>query len=406
MSTSTRAGSPSDQAQGFGWRPTSAVVWGLLGAVPPALAAVVNLLLFEYLEPLARTGIWLELAVVGVILLAVALVTQARTRRAAHLLFVLAAVLTVLWPMCRGALVSELAAVAFSAVPLLLAAQATATLRGHPVRLPLARTAVVAAAVVAALSLTTLYAGGWTMERGYRSLAQHPDPAIPGTVFFLRTDANSGCLWKVPASGGAEARLWCTTEGYPNNLGYQQATGRVLIEVGWNAGNTGAIWVDPTSGAQLRRVDDIGTLATGSLLPLPGSNATRSPDGAWLTVDVQRTTHWLAFIARNTISATAPAGSTWTVAQAAGRPDHALDPPIWSPDGQWVLVIDNRSRVLIVAAEGSPGLRELVHGVDSATWAPVEQGDSIRHNGPVDLGARPLTSWAGRGPNLRPDTVR
>jgi hypothetical protein len=82
MRTSTRAASPSGRAQGFGWRPTSAVVWGLLGAVPPALAAVVNLLLFEYLEPLARTGIWLQLAVVAVILLAVALVTRARARRA------------------------------------------------------------------------------------------------------------------------------------------------------------------------------------------------------------------------------------------------------------------------------------------------------------------------------------
>jgi hypothetical protein len=138
----------------------------------------------------------------------------------------------------------------FSAVPLLLAARVTATLRGHPVRLPLARTAVVAAAVVAVLGLATLYQGGWAMERGYPSLADHPDPATPGTVFFLQTDVSSGCLWKVPASGGAEARLWCATEGYPNNLGYDQATGSVLIEVSWNAGKTGAIWVDPMSGAQ------------------------------------------------------------------------------------------------------------------------------------------------------------
>jgi hypothetical protein len=335
---------------------------------------VVNLLLFEYLEPLARLEMWLELALVAVILLAVGLVLRPRTRGAAQLLFVLAAVLTVLWPMYRGALGNALAAVVFSAVPLLLAARATATLRGHPVRLSPARTAAVAGAVVAVLGLATLYQGGWAMEHRYPSLADHPDPAIPGTVFFLQTDARSGCLWKVPASGGTQAKLWCTTQGYPNNLGYDQAAGSVLIEVGWNAGNTGAIWVDPTTGREVRRVEDISTLdTTGPLLPPDGGRATRSSDDALLTVDRQRTTHRLAFIARNTITATTPAGRTWTVAQVTGRPDYALNPPAWSPDGQWVLVIDNRSRLLIAHAEGSPRLRELTHGVDLATWASVEQ---------------------------------
>lgn len=376
MRTSTRAGTPAGQAQGSGGSSTGAVVWGLLGAVPPALAAVVNVLLFEYLEPLARVEIWLELALVAVILLAVALVTWPRTRGVAQVVFVLAAVLTVLWPMYRGALGSALAAVAFSAVPLLLAARATAALRGHPVTLPPTRTtAALAAAIIAVVSLATLYQGGWTMEHRYPSLADHPDPAIPGTVFFLQTDTRSGCLWKVPASGGTQAKLWCTTEGYPNNLGYDQAAGSVLVEVGWNAGNTGAIWVDPTSGREVRRVEDIGILEmTGPLLPPDGGRATRSSDDALLTVDRQRTTHRLAFIARNTITAATPAGRTWTVARATGRPDYALNPPTWSPDGQWVLVIDNRSRLLIADAEGSTGLRELAHGVDVATWASVEQG--------------------------------
>jgi hypothetical protein len=335
---------------------------------------VVNVLLFEYLEPLARAEIWLELAVVAVILLAVGLVLRPGTRGAAQLLFILAAVLTVLWPVYRGALGNALAAVVCSAVPLLLAARATATLRGHPVRLSPARTAVVAGAVVAMLGLATLYQGGWAMERGYPSLADHPDTAIPGTVFFLQTAARSGCRWRVPARGGTQARLWCTAQGYPNNLAYEQATGSVLIEVGWNAGNTGAIWVDPTSGQEIRRVEDIGTLdTTGPLLPPDGGSATRSSDDALLTVDSQRTTHRLGFIARNTITATTPTGRTWTVAQTTGRPDYALDPPTWSPDGQWVLVIDNRSRLLIVAAEGSPGLRQLAHRADFATWAPLEQ---------------------------------
>lgn len=372
MRTSTRAGLPSEETQGPAWQPRGAVLWGLLGAVPPALAAVFHLVVLEYLDPLLRRGIPLEVAMVGVVLVAVILVTKPRTRGAAQWLFVVAAVLTVLWPLYRGALGGVLAAVAFSAVPLLLAARETAAGRGKPWRMPVGRAAVVGAAVVAALSLATLYQGGWTMERRYPSLSEHPDPAIPGTVFFLRTDARSGCLWKVPARGGPETQLWCTIEGYPNNLGYDHATGNVLIEIGWNAGNTGAIWVDPASGAQVRRVDEISTLdRTEWPVPPPGSTPIR-PDGALLTVDIHRTTHRLAHIARNTITATIPGRRTWTVTEASGRPDYALNPPLWSPDGQWVLVIDNRARALIVSAEGTPGLRQLAGKVTFATWAPMQ----------------------------------
>jgi hypothetical protein len=89
-----------------------------------------------------------------------------------------------------------------------------------------------------------------------------------------------------------------------------------------------------------------------------------------LSVQTRRTTERLAFIAESTITATTPEGRTWTVAQVTGRPDYSLSLPLWSPDGQWVLATDNRHRLLIVAADGDPGLRELSSGADQAAWLP------------------------------------
>lgn len=158
MSTRTRAGRPSGQAPAA--PATTAVLWGMLGAVPPTLGAVSNMLLFRVPAAVGPCGGAAGTGTGRVVLLAVALVLRPRTRRAAQWLFALTAVLTVLWPMYRGALGNALVAVAFSAVPLLLAARATAALRGRPVRLPPTGTAVVAGAVIAAVSLTTLYQGG------------------------------------------------------------------------------------------------------------------------------------------------------------------------------------------------------------------------------------------------------
>ena len=384
----TRAESLSKRAPAPGWVrgpdgtwqarpgiPWVAVLWGLFGALPPAVAAWFTSAFMEYSTPAERPRQLLDvrfaLAVLGVILLAVALVIPTRTRGVAQVLFVLAAALTVVWPVYRGALGNELLAILFSAVPLLLAARATAKARDHQVKVPVVRTSVVAVAVVAVLSLAALYQGGWTVERGYASLTDHPDPAIPGSVILLRTTVDTACLWRVPAGGGTESRVWCTREGVPTSIGYDTATGTVLIEIGWNAGNTGAIWIDPAYGRQVRRVDDIATLTTaGSLLPLPGTVIPRSTDGALLTVETHRTTERLAFVAQNTITATIPAGKTWTVAQVSGRPDYSLSALTWSPDGQWVLANDNRHRLLIVAANGSPGLRQLASGTDVATWVP------------------------------------
>jgi hypothetical protein len=189
----------------------------------------------------------------------------------------------------------------------------------------------------------------------YPSLAEQPDASIPGTVAFI-TDGQPACLGVVPASGGVATEVRCgavelgtlgwTSDGKIITIDFTTSTARYLI-------------IDPTSG------EIIDTVPAGVDEPTPlvrEPESTRA-DGAVLITDNTR--------GATAVKLRSPNQDPVTILSADGPQDYSFDVATWSPDGQWVLVVDSEGRILIVGASGSPGARLLVEGASrwmNAAW--------------------------------------
>ena len=212
----------------------------------------------------------------------------------------------------------------------------------------------------------------------YPSLADRPDPSIPGRIAFVRLGERP-CMYVVPAGGGAERRLLCSEEG---TWGRGQVAwfggpirwtgdGRIVVQAFGPAGSE-LIVVDPETGGVLERIRVEEPLADG---PLPDDEA-RS-DGARLIVRRSGRESKLGF---------APVdASPREIARVSGPPAYAFWEARWSPDGEWILVRDSNQDLLVVRAnEGAP-LRLLAPRVSGPfAWHIPGQGaraidlDSLR----------------------------
>jgi hypothetical protein len=76
-------------------------------------------------------------------------------------LFLVASVLTVVWPVYRGEADTVTVAVVFSSVPLLVAAVLALKVWKRPHRIPVLAGLVVTAVVVTCLILATMFQAGW-----------------------------------------------------------------------------------------------------------------------------------------------------------------------------------------------------------------------------------------------------
>jgi hypothetical protein len=210
--------------------------------------------------------------------------------------------------------------------------------------------AVLMAVLVLAVVLVVVLVFGVIPLPDYPSLADHPDPSIPGTIAFVSDDAAS-CLGVVPAGGGDVRELRCgsietstpawTTDGLIATLDFTSAVPRYLL-------------LDPMSGQVVDTVD------TDSKSPEPlvtESQTTRS-DGAVLITENSRGVA--------TVEIRAPNEPARVLITANGPRDYRFDVATWSPDGAWVLVVDSEGRLLIVNASGDPTPKVLV--TNAARW--------------------------------------
>lgn len=63
-----------------------------------------------------------------------------------------------------------------------------------------------------------------------------------------------------------------------------------------------------------------------------------------------------------------PDGPARTLLAAEGLRDYAFLHARWSPDGEWVLVLDSVDRLLLLRAAGDPVPRVVATGVDQPAW--------------------------------------
>ena len=113
-------------------------------------------------------------------------------------------------------------------------------------------------------------------------------------------------------------------------------------------------------------------------------------DGSRLVVDPSRD-------GTVTLRVRAPDGAGTELVRLQGPADYGLISAQWSPDGQWVLGVDTRGRLFVLAADGDPGPRLLAElGGWEARWVlPAWSIDDVAAQR-IDLGvlAAPLGDGA------------
>ncbi|NNC39189.1 MAG: hypothetical protein HKN95_00745 [Acidimicrobiia bacterium] len=194
----------------------------------------------------------------------------------------------------------------------------------------------------------------------FPSLADDPDPSIPGTVAFARWDDGDLCVWTVPASGGEASEVLCD-----NNIGFGEISpgwtpdGLLVVE---QFGPNREVFrvVDPETG---ETIDRISFEETGAYDGPVGRDFVATQDGLSVYVNGDRGEPQLIL--------EVPSGSERIVLEVEGPADYRFDWARLSPDGEWILVQDSEGRVLIVSPDGDPNARILTDDVDSwmaASW--------------------------------------
>ena len=199
----------------------------------------------------------------------------------------------------------------------------------------------------------------------FPSLAEHPDPALHGTVAYL---GENGCIRIVAAAGGPSKRVWCLPHqdvAQAEELGKEQGPqlvwrpdGRLEVTMFRMTDPPG-----PDFRAGWQKLVDV---RTGAVEDVPAADVPSTPD---------RTTQPATNAAGQQVSWTSdPAGGrirvvlheggtsrTLLSTQGPGQYTYGLSAAFWSPDGAWiaaddgrVLVItpdDGRTRLLVTPAD-------------------------------------------------------
>lgn len=219
---------------------------------------------------------------------------------------------------------------------------------------------IVAAVSVLAVVTAIIFLFGVIPLPEFPSLADQPDPSIPGTVAYVEFD-DTPCLVTLPASGGDPDEVWCgrqyvefpswTADGLLVVLDYTQQPSYLLI--------------DPTTGTEVDRIPQTSQPGEPVPLPYPADGRQERPDGARVRADGLRGGETSVVVRID--------GTDQTILTVERAPsDYSFIEAQWSPDGAWVLVSDSEGRLLIVGADGTPGARVLVDGLQpygaQAAW--------------------------------------
>lgn len=188
------------------------------------------------------------------------------------------------------------------------------------------------------------------------TVAEQPDPAVPGRLAYLVWDRDDTCLHVVDGVG-TDTEVTCGLVEHGGGLRWTD-DGYVAVRTWDGAGEAERI-IDPATGVtvELRPVpagDQPG--ATPPFDPDAGHSRIRA-DGWEVRTDSRS--------GRVTVSVGPPEGPREVVWEAAGPASYRLDEASWSPDGEWLLLRDSRGHLLVMGAEGDPAPRIWV---EDAGW--------------------------------------
>ncbi|MGH8904126.1 MAG: hypothetical protein ACRDYA_21205 [Egibacteraceae bacterium] len=218
-------------------------------------------------------------------------------------------------------------------------------------RRPVIAVAVATVIVVAAFGGIVLFGG--LPAPSYPSLADHPDPRIPGTVAFWRTGGRSPCLSLVPARGGQVRELWCKEHAETRRPEWT-ADGNLVVHT-YSVNGPEHLTIDGDTGEVLER-------RAGSFDEYPQPTvADARGDGTRAVVDSAE--------GEATLSLVPPSGRPQVLLVAHGPRDYTFFDTRWSPDGNWLLVTDSEERVLVVDPDTGQA-RLLVNDGQSPAWSP------------------------------------
>lgn len=215
---------------------------------------------------------------------------------------------------------------------------------------------ITVAVVVVTAAVVTVALVGYVPLPAMSSLADHPDPRIPGTVAYVHGDGDRACLAIVPAGGGDPFDLRCGLST-PEALAW--TSDGDLAVWGWGGEGRyevpGLTVVDAVTGEPREHVDGEAPLSWAA-------DRRIRADGAQLLVDPSSdgtAELWLR----------QPEGDEVRLLRLEGPRDYGIASAQWSPDGAWVLATDTRGRLFLVAADGDPGPRLLAElGGRDAPW--------------------------------------
>jgi hypothetical protein len=219
---------------------------------------------------------------------------------------------------------------------------------------------IVAAVSVLAVVTVIIFVFGVIPLPEFSSLADQPDPSIPGTVAYVEFD-ETPCLVTVPASGGDSAEVWCGRQ----YVEFPSWTADGLLVVLDYTAQPSYLLIDPATGTEVDRVPQANQPGEPEPLPYPADVRRERPDGATVHTTGLRGGETSVIVRLN--------GTDQTILAVERAPsDYSFIDAQWSPDGAWVLVSDTAGRLLIVGADGNPGARVLIDGLQpygaQAAW--------------------------------------
>jgi len=218
-----------------------------------------------------------------------------------------------------------------------------------------------AAGVVLAV-LTAIVVFGYVPVPEFPRLADGPDASIPGQVAYVVGEQDRSCIMVVPAGGGQATEVACRRDGF-EALGWT-ADGLIVASVFTDfrpvVGGGTILVYDPATGHEVASLV-AGPSGTDRLHQVESE---RDSQGRRLEVPWTDDRRAKALIVTTS-------GEETTIVDVEGPRDYVFLGAQWSPDGEWIMLVDSRDRLLVLAADATPGPRVLadLHRDDGDRWS-------------------------------------
>ncbi|MEX2393526.1 MAG: hypothetical protein WD826_03495 [Actinomycetota bacterium] len=242
------------------------------------------------------------------------------------------------------------------------------------------------ATVVSLVVVVVIVVFGRSSPTAFPSLAEEPDASVPGSVAFIREDADDRCVFVVAARGGTPNQVYCPDGGSIEHLLWTE-DGELAV-VGYSRTGSAVTVVDAGDGRVLdhHRAEDVevngqipgrGPLSSGygrAVPPQtsgPGTGDVYAIDD-YRTVRADRATlEWdYGFEGEREaeLRSVDKKRSPSVIFRARGPRDYGIAGAQWSPDGKWILAVDTEERLIVVGADGAPAPRILATEASAAAW--------------------------------------